>query len=153
MVKSYIGIGSNIGNRRKNILLSLKFLNLIDDINIKQCSRIYETKPWGYEKQRDFFNAVMEVETNLSPEKLLAELKKTEKRMGRKKNRRWGPRVIDLDILFYGKRIVKHRDNLIIPHDELHKREFVLKPLVEIASGLKHPVLKKSIRELYGLLK
>ena len=154
MVKCYIGVGSNIGDRRKNIFSAIGLINLIDDINIKQCSRIYETKPWGYKDQRDFFNAVLEIETRLSPEKLLSELKKIEKKMDRKKCVRWGPRAIDLDILFYGMRIISGKQNLRIPHNELQNREFVLRPLVEIAGGgFRHPVLKKSIRQLYRELK
>ena len=153
MVKCYIGVGSNIGDRQKNIFSAVGLINSIDDIDIKQCSRIYETKSCGYENQRDFFNGVMEIETSLSPEKLLSELKKIEKKMGRKKCVRLGPRVIDLDILFYGMKIIGGKQDLRIPHNELQNREFVLKPLVEIAPEFKHPVLKKTIKQIYGVLK
>jgi len=138
MVDAYIGVGSNLGNRKKNIFTALSLLNLEKDITIKKCSSIYQTKPWGYKNQPEFLNAVWKIQTTLSPEKLLSVLKKIEKKIGRKKTFKCGPRVIDLDILLYAKRTIKKR-NLKIPHPEMSKRKFVLKPLREIEPKIKIP--------------
>lgn len=121
-------------------------------IVIKKVSSMYETKPWGLEEQPDFINMAVEAKTRLSPEELLRALKDIEKEMGRKDTVRWGPRIIDLDILFYDD-IVINMGHLQIPHPLLHKRDFVLLPLSEIAPDKVHPVLKKNIRQLKEELK
>lgn len=121
-------------------------------IVIKKASSMYETKPWGLEEQPEFINMAIEAETSLSPEELLRALKDIEKEMGRKDTVRWGPRIIDLDILFYDD-IVINMGHLQIPHPLLHKRDFVLLPLSEIAPDKVHPVLKKNIRQLKEELK
>lgn len=142
----YIGIGSNMGDRQahcKDAIEKLKDKGIV----IKKASSMYETKPWGLEEQSDFINMTVEAETGLSPEKLLKTLKEVEKEIGRKKTVRWGPRIIDLDILFYDD-IVINIEHLQIPHPLLHKRDFVLFPLSEIAPDKVHPVLKKNIRQL-----
>jgi 2-amino-4-hydroxy-6-hydroxymethyldihydropteridine diphosphokinase len=108
---------------------------------------MHETQPWGVEDQPDFVNMAVEVETVMSPEELLVTVKEIEREMGRKAGTRWGPRLIDLDVLLYDDRIVQSKD-LIIPHPLLHKRNFVLLPLAEISPECVHPVLKKTIREL-----
>ena len=110
-------------------------------------SSMYETKPWGLTDQPDFVNMAVEAETDLAPIELLEMLKKIEKDMGRRDTIRWGPRIIDLDILLYDDIILK-TDSLTIPHPLMHEREFVLGPLSEIAGDLIHPVLKKSIGDL-----
>lgn len=142
----YIGIGSNMGDRQahcKDAIEKLKDKGIV----IKKASSMYETKPWGLEEQSDFINMTVEAETGLSPEKLLKTLKEVEKEIGRKETVRWGPRIIDLDILFYDD-IVINIEHLQIPHPLLHKRDFVLFPLSEIAPDKVHPVLKKNIRQL-----
>jgi len=131
MVVCYLGLGSNLGNRRKNIKKALDYLAKIKGIKIEKSSRIYETKPVGGPTQRKFLNAAIKIRTSLSPQLLLAALKKIEKDLGRKPTVRFGPRPIDLDILLYANKIIK-RKNLVIPHPRMFRREFVLRPLREI---------------------
>jgi 2-amino-4-hydroxy-6-hydroxymethyldihydropteridine diphosphokinase len=141
----YIALGSNLGDRAANLAKTREML--ADDIQVLQCSSIYQTAPWGYSEQDDFYNQVLEAETDLSPMRLLGRMKRIEKQMGRKKTFRNGPRVIDLDILFYDDLILDTR-RLVIPHPRLHERAFVLVPMVEINPGFVHPVLGKTMAEL-----
>ncbi|MGO9612534.1 MAG: 2-amino-4-hydroxy-6-hydroxymethyldihydropteridine diphosphokinase [Dissulfurispiraceae bacterium] len=143
----YLGIGSNIDNREANCLSSLEHLKK-RGIVIRKCSAIYETEPWGIKDQPRFINMAVETETDMSAEKLLDLLKDVEHSMGRKETMRWGPRVIDLDILFYDDAIVTS-ERLHLPHPMLHERDFVLIPLVEIAPDKMHPTRHKTIRELW----
>ncbi|TES93817.1 MAG: 2-amino-4-hydroxy-6-hydroxymethyldihydropteridine diphosphokinase [Candidatus Cloacimonadota bacterium] len=143
----YIGFGSNLLARRKNIEKALKFMNNAERIDVISVSPLYESEPYGYKEQSQFINGVAKITTSLSPFSLLIELKKIEREMGRRKVVRWGPRIIDLDILFYDN-IIFNAQELVIPHPELHKRWFVLQPLNDIEPDLKHPVLKKNIHQL-----
>ena len=122
-----------------------------EKIHIKALSSIYETKPWGYQDQPDFLNQVVEGQVDLTPTKLLNFLKHLEKKMGREVNFRNGPRLIDLDILLYGDRVMR-TTRLNIPHPQIVERAFVLVPLAEIAPKLMHPVLHKSVSELLAEL-
>jgi 2-amino-4-hydroxy-6-hydroxymethyldihydropteridine diphosphokinase len=142
----YIGIGSNLGDRHKNCLRAIELLKQNGLLATRQSS-MYETEPWGLTGQPEFVNMAVETETELAPEPLLALLKKIEKDMGRRDTVRWGPRIIDLDILLYDD-IIMNTDALTIPHPLMHEREFVLRPLSEIAEEKVHPVLKKRIGEL-----
>jgi 2-amino-4-hydroxy-6-hydroxymethyldihydropteridine diphosphokinase len=146
MAVVYLGIGSNLGDKKSNCLSALEKL-ATKGVLISKKSALYETQPWGVKNQPDFVNIAVEAETDLSPEALLCALKEIEKEMGRKVGTRWGPRLIDLDVLFYDDRIVQSKD-LVIPHRQLHRRDFVLLPLAEISPELVHPVLNKTIREL-----
>jgi len=139
----YIGFGSNRGDRKKNILSALKLLALNKQKIIK-ISSLYETEPYGYKKQKNFLNGVAVLKTAMPPEELLNLLKRIEKEAGRRRSFRWGPREVDLDILFYGYKVYKSK-TLSIPHADLHNRKFVLLPLNEIAPGFIHPVIKKSV--------
>ena len=141
----YLALGSNLGDRQSN--LETAICHLSPDVRVKQLSSIYETPPWGFEDQPPFLNMVVMVETRLTPENLLKFIKNLEIDMGRKESFRNGPRLIDLDILFYGK-LVSDKPGLVIPHPRLHERAFVLVPLVEITPDLIHPILKVTIREL-----
>ena len=153
MVKQeiYIGLGSNIGDRLANIRKAIELMNK-EGIEIIKGSSLYETEPVGYKAQGWFLNSVVKAKTELSPVRLWKRLEKIERSMGRKREIKWGPRIIDLDILFYGNRILNGKE-LKIPHSELHKRRFVLVPLEEIAPKLVHPVFKKTISELSKDLK
>ncbi|MFQ3676242.1 MAG: 2-amino-4-hydroxy-6-hydroxymethyldihydropteridine diphosphokinase [Endomicrobiia bacterium] len=141
----YVSLGSNLGNRRNNILASIKYIKQFAKI-IKK-SFLYETSPVGYLDQPYFFNCAIQIETDLGPMTLLDKLKSIEKLMGRKKTVRWTNRIIDLDILFYNNSIIQTQ-KLFIPHKELHKRKFVLYPLEDIAPDYIHPILKKTIFQL-----
>ncbi len=152
MAISYIGLGSNLGNREKMITLSMEYLNRTHNINITKRSSFYETEPVGGPPQGDFINAAIEVETELSPEDLLDKLQEIEVRLKRKRTIKDGPRTIDMDILLYDN-IILNTDSLDIPHPLMHKRMFVLEPLTEIAPQLIHPVSGKSIIQLRNMLK
>ena len=146
MTVAYVGIGSNIGNRRYNCMKAIELLRK-GGLKVSKVSSLYETEPWGVKDQPRFINMAVEIETALPPEKLLALLKATEKKMGRKESVRWGPRQIDLDILLYGE-LAMRSDTLTIPHPHMHERKFVLEPLSEIAPKTIHPVLRKTIAAL-----
>jgi 2-amino-4-hydroxy-6-hydroxymethyldihydropteridine diphosphokinase len=127
----YLGIGSNLGDRRKNIKRAIELLSKIKGVKIHRVSRIYETEPVGGPPQGKFLNGAIKIKTILSPEGLLKVLKNIEKKLGRVRTIRYGPRPIDLDILLYGSEIINRKD-LKIPHPRMFEREFVLKPLREI---------------------
>ncbi|MBI4698312.1 MAG: 2-amino-4-hydroxy-6-hydroxymethyldihydropteridine diphosphokinase [Nitrospirae bacterium] len=142
----YIGIGSNLGNREENCERAVALLGT-NGIKVLKRSSLYETEPWGIEEQPEFMNMAVEAETGLEPERLLEVLTDIETTVGRKESKRWGPRIIDLDIIFYNDLILKSSD-LEIPHPGIKDREFVLKPLSEIAPYKRHPIFKKSIKQL-----
>ena len=151
MAKIFLSLGSNLGNKEHNLQSAIKKLSEI--IDIKKTSSIYQTEPTDYEEQPNFLNLVIEAETNLSPEELIKSTQKIQKELGTKEKAvRYGPRIIDIDILFYNDLIMK-KENLTIPHPRLHERAFVLVPFAEIAPGWIHPSLKKSIVEIKQNLK
>jgi 2-amino-4-hydroxy-6-hydroxymethyldihydropteridine diphosphokinase len=142
----YIGIGSNVGEREGNCLKAIRLLEE-GGVRITKRSAMYDTEPWGIKDQPRFINMVIAAETELSPGGLLLLLKRIEGDMGRRQGAKWGPRLIDLDILLYNDLITEEGDPAI-PHPLLHRRDFVLKPLSEIAPDKVHPVLAKKIRDL-----
>ena len=146
MPKAFIGIGSNLGEREANCDNAIHLL-IDSGISVLKRSAMTETKPWGVTDQPEFLNMVIEIETSLKPDELLTLLKKTERAAGRADTVRWGPRVIDLDILLYDDLVIRTPE-LKIPHPLISEREFVLRPLAEIAPDTIHPVLKKSIKTL-----
>ena len=146
MSRSYIGIGSNLGNRHENCVHAIELLEE-RGVTVQKRSALYETEPWGVTDQPRFINMVVQIETTLEPEELLKLLKGIEQEIGRQDSFRWGPRLIDLDILFFND-LVLEEENLKIPHPFLHEREFVLRPLNEIAPDVIHPLFHKSIDEL-----
>ncbi len=131
MVLCYIGIGSNLGQRRRNIGLAIGRIRKNPDIVLKRVSAIYETDPVGGIAQRKFLNGVMEIETSLPPKSLLKELNFIEEALGRERIVKNGPRAMDLDILYYGDEIIND-DELVIPHPRINEREFVLRGLREL---------------------
>jgi 2-amino-4-hydroxy-6-hydroxymethyldihydropteridine diphosphokinase len=141
----YLGLGGNLGDRQLNLRQAAAALP--ESVRIARASRVYETAPWGYTDQPNFLNQVLEVETSLSPLELLGELKKIEAGLGRQQTFRYGPRLIDIDILFYGSRVLD-APGLQIPHPRLAERAFVLAPLAELAPNLVHPTLRKSVADL-----
>jgi len=131
-----LGLGSNIGDKPANITRALDLLRARAAVDITAMSSIYRTAPWGYLEQESFANACALARTRLSPASLLMEVKAIEAEMGREKTIRWGPRLIDIDILFYGDLPVAEPD-LILPHKDLFHRAFVLVPLAEVAPHLR----------------
>ena|SRR3972149_3245201 len=152
LIEAFIGLGSNMGDRKTHIEEAVHLLDNPPDIKIEQSSALYVTEPIGYVGQDWFLNSVVKVITTLSPHDLLHHCQAIEDHMGRVRTMLWGPRIIDLDILLYGKEIIED-DELIIPHPNMHKRRFVLVPLVEIAPMALHSKLNKTAAELLRLLK
>ena len=143
----YIGIGSNLGDSLKNCQHAVENISGSEGIKLISASSFYRTEPMGMENQNYFVNAVLEVETDISARNLLQMLQTIENDMGRKREAKGGPRIIDLDLLFYGQNVIKEQ-NLTVPHPEIQKRRFVLEPLCEIASYFIHPSFGISIRGL-----
>ncbi len=146
----YIGLGSNLGDRKKQLTTALTEIERVAKIVKK--SSFYESNPLGYQDQEKFLNMAIEIVTDLNPIELIVLLQEIEHKMGRIREIENGPRTIDLDILLYDDEIINH-PNLKIPHPRMNKREFVIKPLCEIAPEILHPVLKKSILQLDSQLK
>ncbi len=141
----YLCLGTNLGERLDNLKAAIAALP--PHVHPLALSPIYETEPWGYPDQPPFLNQVVKAETKLTPEALLTYLKALETTLGRQSSFRYGPRLIDLDILLYDDLILETPD-LIIPHPHLHERGFVLVPLADLAPGLRHPVLERTVEEL-----
>lgn len=149
----YIGLGSNLGDRKANIREAEDRLAQLPDSRIVKASSLYESEPLGDAKTW-FINSVLEIETELGPEDLLKRTRAIETTMGRKrvKGKRWGSRIIDIDLLLFDNQTVAKR-TLKIPHPEMHKRRFVLLPLSELAPHVTHPQIGASISEILGGLK
>jgi 2-amino-4-hydroxy-6-hydroxymethyldihydropteridine diphosphokinase len=149
----YIGIGSNLGDRRANIREAVERVSQLPSTRVVRASSLYESEPLGDAKTW-FVNSVIEIETELTADALLRRLKAIEQAMGRKRvrGRRWGSRVIDLDILLWDHEVVEKR-SLRIPHPEMHKRRFVLLPLAELAPHVVHPNLGQSVSSLLATVK
>lgn len=144
----YIGLGSNLGAREKNITAALGALQTTREIEVLKVSSLYETKPeGGPPNQPKYINAVAHVRTSLSPERLLSVCQRIETSLGRKRAVRWGPRTIDLDLLCYDDEIRADPD-LTLPHPMMHERAFVLKPFAEVAPDFVHPVLQQSVKSI-----
>ena len=143
----YIGIGSNLGDKLANCLRAIEAIRADGRNRIVQCSPFYQTEPVGKKEQDWFINGVFAMETSMGPRELLDFLLAVEKMMGRLRGERWGPRVIDLDILIFGKEVI-NEGGLQIPHPRLHERRFVLVPLRDIVPKLVHPLLGKRISQI-----
>lgn len=146
--EAYIAFGSNMGDKNKYIDEALEAIAKLPQIKILKQSARFVTKPYGNVEQDDFVNGVIKVKTLLPPEELLQILQQIEQHAGRKREIHWGPRTLDLDILFYDDSIIAE-DNLVIPHPDMKNRTFVLEPLFEIAPYKIHPVYHKTISDLY----
>ncbi|HQN68578.1 MAG TPA: 2-amino-4-hydroxy-6-hydroxymethyldihydropteridine diphosphokinase [Anaerolineaceae bacterium] len=145
----FLGIGSNLGDREENLAQARDSIEAF--VRIEAVSPVYETNAWGFEDQPAFLNQVIHIKTSLTPQALLRRIKRIEKDLGRKKSFRWGPRLIDIDILFFADYIIESA-SLTIPHKELHKRAFVLVPLADIAPDFVHPVFNQTVSALRDTL-
>lgn len=143
--KVYLALGSNLGDRLANLRNTIRALP--PEVEVTAQSPVYETPPWGYEQQPIFLNQVVEALTALSPQDLLSYLKKLEEQQGRTPTFHYGPRQIDIDILFYDD-LVLNSPNLTIPHPRLSERAFVLVPLADLSLSLRHPVTGKTVAEM-----
>lgn len=145
---TYLLLGSNLGNREEILEKTIQFIeSTIGVVNTR--SKFYETAPWGVENQPNYLNIALIVSTTLSPNELLIQTQAIEENLGRVRLEKWGARLIDIDIIFFDNKIIQEA-NLIIPHPLMQERNFVLVPLEEIAPAFIHPILNKSIRELYN---
>lgn len=135
MNKAYLGLGTNMGDKQAYLKEACKIISDNTNINIVKISKVYKTKAWGYTNQDDFLNICIEVDTNLSPEELLEVCHEVENKLNRVRVIRWGPRTIDVDILFFNN-IISTDENLILPHPRIKERAFVLIPLMDLNKEL-----------------
>lgn len=147
---AYISLGTNMGDRYKNLVNAIHYLKVEKEIHLVKCSSIYDTVPVGYTEQEDFLNMVISVRTTLTPNELLEICLRIEKDLGRKREFKWGPRIIDLDILLYNQENIE-AENLIVPHPRMQERAFVLAPLLEIDSSIMIPNQDKSIEDYFNM--
>ncbi len=141
----FLALGSNLGDRAANLRAAIEAVK--PEVQIINCSAVYETPPWGYTDQPKFLNQVVEGETSLSPEELLEHIKEIEVRLGRQETFQFGPRIIDLDIIFFDDQVIDSPP-LIIPHPRMAERGFVLIPLADLAPQFQHPILGDSVSDL-----
>ena len=147
---AYVGLGSNLGDRRGHLEAALHALADLQGVDAVRASTFYDTPPLGPQDQGRFLNAAAELRTTLTPAQLLPRLLEIERRLGRPprdQRRHWGPREIDLDLLLHGGQVID-QPGLKLPHPQLHRRDFVLRPLAELAPDLMHPVLQRSVGQL-----
>lgn len=148
---SYLGIGSNLGDPIENCRAALREIASLKNVQVLRRSSLYRTEPVGDTPQDWFVNGVVEVRTTFTALQLIKALQRVEQALGRERNERWGPRTIDIDILLYGREIIK-TESLVVPHPEMHKRRFVLAPINEIAPYEIHPLYGVSMKGLLDRL-
>jgi len=147
----YLSLGSNVGERERMLQQALDRLHA-PELRIRRLSSVYETEPQGDKKQPWFLNLAAEAETSLFPRQLLARTRKTELHLGRRRLVARGPRTIDIDILLYGDSVIETAE-LVVPHPRMSERRFVLEPMVELAPELRHPVGRRTMRELLAAVR
>jgi 2-amino-4-hydroxy-6-hydroxymethyldihydropteridine diphosphokinase len=147
-INVFLSIGSNMGNRKEYLLTAQALIDRHIG-KIAKKSHLYETQPWGKKDQDAFLNMMVMANTTLDPRGLLEAITQIERELGRERQERWGPRVADIDIIFYGKRVIRDK-GLEIPHPEMHNRAFVLVPMLEIAPEFEHPILGKNMDDLFA---
>ncbi len=143
-MRAFIGLGSNLGEREATVRAALEQLSQLPETTLLRVSSLYDSEPVGPEDQPDFVNAVAQLDTALTARQLLWNLALIEKRLGRVRSQRWGPRTIDLDLLFFGDQVIDD-DDLRVPHPEITRRAFVLAPLAELEPGLLHPLTGQTV--------
>lgn len=148
---AYVAIGSNLGDKENYMEVGINALKEAEDVRVIKVADVIATKPYGVEEQPDFLNSVIEIQTLLSPQELLDTLHKIENQAGRERTLRWGPRTLDLDIIFYDD-LVMETETLIIPHVDMENREFVLEPMVQLAPWKRHPILHRTMEQLLQAL-
>lgn len=146
MLRVYLGLGTNLGNKEENLERARLFISERVGKVLTQSS-LYETEPWGNENQEEYLNQVIVVETGFYPLHLLKTTQRIEAEMGRVKKEKWGSRIIDIDILFYGRQVFNFRD-LVVPHPFIAQRKFVLEPMCELEQNFIHPQFRKSLGSL-----
>lgn len=146
---AYIGIGSNMGDRLGYIQQSVTMLSSFDGIDVLETSGFYETEPYGFKEQNWFVNAIIKIKTTLLPIDLLHACQSVEEKLGRVRGKKWGPRTIDLDILFYDNLVVSS-DILTIPHPGMKDRAYCIVPMLELDENFVHPVLKKTMLQIHS---
>lgn len=151
MIDVFLLLGSNLGGREGYLQKAIELIET-ELGGVTQKSSIYETEAWGKTDEPNYLNQVVRINTALSARQVLEKVLEIETKIGRIREEKWGSRIIDVDILFYGQEII-NEPGLIVPHPELHNRKFTLEPLNEMAPDLQHPVLKKSIFQLKSELK
>lgn len=149
--EAYIAVGSNMGDSREHIAQALGQLQKNKDIRVEKVSELLETLPYGVVEQDNFVNGMFEIRTLLAPEELLQELHRIEQMEGRERKLHWGPRTLDLDIIFYDDQVYASED-LVIPHIDMENRYFVLKPLSELAPNFRHPITHKTVTQMLSEL-
>ncbi|MGB2697203.1 MAG: 2-amino-4-hydroxy-6-hydroxymethyldihydropteridine diphosphokinase [Candidatus Zixiibacteriota bacterium] len=149
---AYIGLGSNLNHKMESLDKAVDLIEHNSKVKVLKRSSVYQTEPVGIKDQPFFLNMVLEVETEISPFELLFLLQDIERKMGRKREKKWGPRNIDLDLLLYEDQVINSAE-LTLPHPQMHLRKFVLVPLAEITEDRIHPLNKKTISELLKDLK
>lgn len=147
----YVALGSNMGDKEKYIQDAVEGLKQLKDTEVVQVSKLITTKPYGGVEQDSFLNGVAEIKTLLTPRELLDGLHELEAAAGRVRTIHWGPRTLDLDIIFYDK-LVYEDEALIIPHVDMEHRDFVLRPMAELNPNFRHPVLQKTMKQLWEAL-
>ncbi len=145
---AYLSVGSNMGDKVQYISGAIRALASHPQIKVKKVSDLIQSRPYGVLEQEDFLNGALEIETLLAPEELLDAVHDIEDAAGRVRVRRWGPRTLDLDLLFYDK-LIYESDTLVIPHADLQNRDFVLEPLSTLAPNYRHPILGKTVMQLF----
>lgn len=138
LFEAYLGLGSNIGDKNQYLQEAIEEIGKLEKTEVLAISSLYITKPWGKTDQEEFLNQVIGIKTSLSPQELLKSLQNIEINMGRQRSERWGPRIIDIDILLYGEEVI-HTEELVIPHPYMKQRLFVLVPLAEINENVIFP--------------